>query len=168
VICLQNKRTPVKVNQEVRDSSNCSKTFPVVRRVIPLSPVVASRSIRNHKLLPIAVYLNQDRAQPNITPICVELQRQVHIGSPQDGSLIHTTLKRLKSLLTGLRPLPRHIVLQQTVQRGTQPVYGQNSRWVVGPFDRSISSRLSHRSNSDRPYLLICQFIAIETLHFQV
>jgi hypothetical protein len=59
----------VKVNPEVRDIPNCSRIFSVVRRVIPLSPVEAAQSICDHKRLPIAVYLNQARAQPNSTPI---------------------------------------------------------------------------------------------------
>jgi hypothetical protein len=33
----------------------------------------------------------------------MELKRQVHIGSPQDGSLSHTNLKRFRSLLTGFK-----------------------------------------------------------------
>jgi hypothetical protein len=119
VVGHQREGSSVQVDPEMLNCPDGSKALSLVAAVILLSSIAATGGIRDHIFAALVVSLNENGAQPNGTPVSMELKRAAVIRPPEDRGLGQLDLQLLKGLLAGLVPVPRGAKLEQPVQRGT-------------------------------------------------
>jgi hypothetical protein len=115
----QREGSSVQVDPGMLNCPDSSKALSLVATLILLSSIATTEGICDHILAALIVSLNENGAQPNGTPVDMELERAAVIRPPKDRGLGQLDLQLLKGLLAGLVPVPRGAKLEQPVQRGT-------------------------------------------------
>jgi hypothetical protein len=105
VVGHQREGSSVQVDPEMLNCPDGSEALSLVAAVILLSPIAATRGIRDHILAALVVSLDKNGAQPNGTPVGMEFKWAAVIRPPEDRGLGQLDLQLLKGLLAGLVPV---------------------------------------------------------------